>query len=291
MRYDNPSLSSLTAFSCLSSLSVNCRFSRPDDSFFRALLGMHHLTQLGFTADEEQDHRVLAECLSLLTGLRSLYLPPLSGGSRTIHLPAIEEGQHLMTLTQLTQLMLVDLRTDHYLRFPTGIQSLHISFSESPQADFVKALMPMTNLTSLSICSFLNAVRLFHHDGVTPSQFSQELRALKYLSISRVLIDGLFLEALGMLTQLTSCQLGSSAAHVDPYLVCPRLSNLSELIDLRISSPITCVRNGEFPQLCLPKLRELDLSLSGVDADMRKALWKTLPCLRKLSLSGRRWAL
>ena len=271
----------LRVFSRLSSLSVNFHFDQPNDSFFRVLREMHQLTLLRFKAADKRDHLVLAECLSVLTGLRSLTL----FGCLPIDSHENDE-EYLMTLTLLTQLTQLSLgidRSDLCRRFPTGIQSLHISFSESPQADFVEILMTMTNLTSLSICTFPEALHLFRRYGATPSQFSQELRALKHLSIRNVVIDDLFLEALGLLTPLTSLFLESA----DPYLVCPRLSNLSELMELEISSPRTCVRNGEFPQLFLPKLRRLDLPLSGVDANVCEALLKTLPCLRKMALCGK----
>ncbi len=242
---------------------------------------MYQLTRLSFEAKEEQDHRGLAECLPSLTGLRSL---TLLGSHRSIILPENEE-RHLMTLTQLTELSLKHYRIGCGRRFPTGIQSFTCSFSGSPPDDFPQILMSMTNLTSLSVLAPSGFERLFRPQGVTPSQFSQELRRLKHLSTLNVLIDDLFLEALDMLTQLTSLQLANNAASVDPYLLFPRSNNLSELVELKISSPVAIpVRNGGFPQLCLPKLRKLDLPLRGTDDNMCEALWKTLPCLREMSL-------
>ena len=246
---------------------------------------MRHLTELMFEVADERDHRILAEYLSLLTRLRSL---TLTDTRRSSILPEIEEG-HLMALTQLTQLSLNIDRSDRYLRLPTGIQSLHISCSGSSQSDFVEILMSMTNLSSLSIDAFSENLCLFRRHSVTPSQFSQEIGRMQNLSIQNVLIDDLFLEALGMLTRLTSLIIADdSRSPVDPYLVCPRLSNLSKLMELEISfQRVSYACDGEFPQLCLPKLRKLDLPLSGVDANMCKSLLKTLPCLRKMALSGK----
>ncbi len=271
-------------FTRLSSLSVSRNSYRPSDSFFRALREMYQLTQLSFAIGdpEAEDFRVFAECLPSLTELRSLSL----SGSRSLTtiLPGIVE-RNLMTLTQLTELCLKNHRIGHGQRFPTGIQSLTCSFSGSPPANIAEILMSMTNLTSLSVLAPWSFERLFRHQGVKPSQFSQELGRLKHLSTLNVLVDDLFLEALGMLTQLTSLQLENTAASLDPYLLFPRSNNLSELVELKISSPVAIpVRNGGLPQLCLPKLRKLDLPLRGTDDNMRKELWKTLPCLRKMLL-------
>ena len=146
-------------------------------------------------------------------------------------------------------------------------------FPGKPLADFSENLMSMTNLASLSILIPFGFERLFHHRSVTPSQFSQELGSLKNLSTLNVLVNNLLLKAPGMLTQLTSLQLANNAASVDPYLSFPRSNNLSELVELEISSPAaTPVRNDEFPQLCMPKVREVDLSIGGTDDNMRKAL-------------------
>ena len=270
------------AFSRLSSLSVSRHSYRPSNGFLRALPEMHQLTKLSFEVRLEQDHLGLAECLSSLTGLRSLSLC----GSRgwTIILPGIIE-HNLMTLTQLTELSLNYYRIGRGQRFPTGIQSLTCSFSGSPPANIAEILMSMTNLTSLSVLAPWSFERLFRHQGVKPSQFSQELGRLKHLSTLNVLLDDLFLEALGMLTQLTSLKMNTTIS-VNLYHLLPSLSNLLELMELEISCPSTLVRSDEFLQLCLPKLRKFDLPLRGTDDDMRRALWKTLPCLRKMRLSG-----
>ena len=268
-------------FSRLSRLSVSRHSYQPSDSFFRALGGMHQLTKLKFEFREAQDRRGLAECLSLLTGLRSL---TLLGSHRLIILPENEERQ-LMTLTQLTELSLKHYRIGQYRRFPTGIQSFTCLLSGSPPENMAEILMSMTNLTSLSILVPSGFERLFHRRSVTPFQFSQEFGRLKHLSTLNVVVDDLFLEALGMLTILTSLQLTSNAASVDPYPLFPRLNNLSELVELKISSPVaTPLHNDGFPQMCLPRIRKLDLPLTGTDASMRAALAKTLPCLRDLSL-------
>ena len=171
--------------------------------------------------------------------------------------------------------------------FPTGLRSLDFWFLYSPPADFVETLMSMTNLTSLVIRDCLKELHLFHSDDVTPSQFSGKLAKLKHLSIRPVAVDDLFLDAVGMLTQLTSLVFGGHTASVDPYALCLHLSNLTELIELKISClALTSIRNDEFPQLYLPKLRELDFPLSSTDANICRAMWKTLPCLRKMSFFG-----
>ena len=269
------------AFSRLTSLSVSRYSYRPGNGFFRALEGMHLLTKLRFEAKEEQDTHVLLDCLSLLTGLRSLTLIACHG-SIILH---EKEERHLMTLTQLTELSLNHYGFGYCWRFPTGIQSLTCLFSGSPPGNIAEILMSMTNLTSLSILVPSGFERLFHRRSVTPFQFSQEFGRLKHLSTLNVVVDDLFLEALGMLTILTSLQLTSNAASVDPYPLFPRLNNLSELVELKISSPVaTPLHNDGFPQMCLPRIRKLDLPLTGTDASMRATLAKTLPCLRDLML-------
>ena len=270
----------MTAFLYLSSLSVSCS-CLSNNGFFSALQELHQLTELSFEAKDERDHRVLTDCLSLLTGLESLNL---SGSCRSIVSSEIEE-QHLDTLTQVKQLSLRHCWLGRCRRFPTAIRSLDFYLSESPPADFVKTLMCMTNLTRLSISTFYHDLRFFHNHGVTPSQFQQELGKLQHLSIQSVLADDSFFDAVGMMTQLTSLVFSYYTVCADIYLVCPRLSNLTELMELEITSGReTCVRNGALPQLRFPKLRKLRLPLSGTDANMQKTLWKTLPCLRKMSL-------
>ena len=273
-----------TAFSRLSSLSVSRYSYPPNDTFFLALREMHHLTELSFESEDWRDHRVLAECLSVLTGLKSL---ELSGNVYSIASAEITE-RHLMTLTQLTQLSLKGYPLFRFRRFPTVVKSLGFRSCTSPPADFTRILMSMTNLTSLSIYRFPEDLRLFRINGVTPSQFSQKLGKLQHLSMRCVLADDAFLDALGMLTQLTSLTLGSRNNPLDPYMVCPRLANLTELMELTISPSVpTPVRNGEFPLLCLPKLRKLDLPVRCTNANMCQALLETLPCLRQMSLSGK----
>ena len=87
--------------------------------------GMHQLTKLRFQAGEAQDHRGLAECLSSLTGLRSL---TLFGSCRWTILPENDE-RRLMALTQLTELFLKHYQIGYGRRLPTGIQSLTCLFS------------------------------------------------------------------------------------------------------------------------------------------------------------------
>ena len=151
----------------------------------------------------------------------------------------------------------------------------------------------MARLTSLSVDNFSEDLHLFRHrGGVTPSQFSEELGQLKHLEMSSVVVDDAFLDALGMLTRLTSLILTSRRTPLDPYLICPRLNNLTELMELTIySEEPTPVRNDQFPQLCLPKLRRLSLPLSGVDFDKQRALWKLHPCLRTLQCPETNWIL
>ena len=270
------------AFSRLSSLSVSRHSYQPRDAFFRALREMPQVTKLSFEVRVEQDHLGLAECLSSLTGLRSL---AIFGSHRSINPPENEE-RNLMTLTQLTEFCLKDYRIGRYRRFPTGIQSFSCKLCRSPPEDFPEILMSMTNLTSLSVLAPSSIERLFRPQGVTPSQFSQELRRLKHLSTFNVMADDLFLEALGMLTQLTSLKM-NTATSVSLYHLLPSLCNLLELMELKISCPAsTLVRSDGFLQLCLPKLRQLNVPLRGTDDDMRRALWKTLPCLREMTLAG-----
>ena len=246
---------------------------------------MYHLTKLVLPVQGERDVEDFAECMSQLTGLRSLTL----SGRDLSEFPREIEEQHLMPLTQLTHLSVKYCRLGRCRRFPRGIRSLDFLFFESPPTDFVETLMSVTNLTSLSInISPGGDLRPFHGHRVTPSRFSQDLGRLKHLLIRRVLADDLFFDAVGMLTRLTSLVFSDYTVCADIYLVCPRLSNLTELKALEISSgKATCIRNGELPQLRFPKLRKLNLPLSGTDANMQKRLWKILPCLRKLSLPGK----
>ena len=246
---------------------------------------MHRLKELSFSADDGRDHRLLMECLSLLTGLRSLCL---SGKSFSIVRSEIDEQQHLMTLTQLTRLSLTFYRIDRFRRFPMGIKSLGFWLCESPPANFAEILMTMTNLTSLSINIRTKKLRLMHSYTLTSSLFLPKLERLEHLSLHSALVDDAFLEALGMLTQLTSLILYSGNGYVDPYRVCSQLSNLTELLELAILCPTSIpIRMKELPQLCLPKLRKLNLPFRRTDTNVCKALWKTLPCLRQMSLSGK----
>ena len=250
-------------------------------------MDIHHLTSLVLQVTDEGDFKALAEFMSPLTGLRSLTL----SGSRRSGTRSDIEVRHLMTLTQLTQLSLNHYRLDRCQQLPTAIRSLHFWFCESPPVDFVEVLVTMTDLTSLEIDFISKDLRLFPNNGVTPSQFSEKLGRLKHLSIQHVLNNHWFLDAVGMLTQLTSLKLVDNKASLDPHLACRQLSHLTELVELVISFQETLhsVSDFNFPQLYLPKLRVLELPYDDVYDNSHRALWKGLwksfPCLRSLSQS------
>ena len=251
-------------------------------------MDMHHLTSLVLQVTDEGDFKALTEFMSPLTGLRSLTL----SGNRRSGIRSELEVRHLMTLTQLTQLSLNHYRLDRCQHLPMGIRSLQFGFCESPPMDFVEVLVTMTNLTSLSIDLISKRLRLFPNKRVTPSQFSEKLGRLKHLSIQHVLNNHWFLDAVGMLTQLTSLTLVDSKASLDPHIACCELSHLTELVELVISFQETLhsVSDFNFPQLYLPKLRVLELPYDGVYDNSHRALWKGLwksfPCLRSLSQSS-----
>ena len=272
----------LKAFLMLRSLSIKS-YDQPDNSFLDALKEMHHLTELELPIQDEGFLEALAASASPLTGLGSLTL----SGSGMWFIPPVDE-RHLKSLKHLTEFSMV-----HYpvgRSFPTGLRSLDLIFRDCPPVDFAEVLVTMTNLTSLDIQipHYRQELNLFHSDGVTPAQFSGKLAKLKRLSIRHVAVDDSFLDAVGMLTQLTSLFFENYITSVDPYVLYPQLSNLTELIELNIFClALPPTRNNEFPQLCLPKLRKLDFSLSSIDANVCRAMWKTLPCLRKMSLLGK----
>ena len=274
-------------FPCLSSLSIHS-FAREEDTFFEGLLEVHHLTKLDFHRLGDRRLRAFAECMSSFTGIRSLTLRDLY---HTIP-SEIEEG--LTILTQLTQLSLSPIPRNSSLRFPMGIVNLQLGYAMSlPSAslnanDFLTCLASLTNLTSLSINSG-NELRLFQADGVTPSQFSRQLSKLKDLETANVHMDDVFLDALTDMTGLTKLCLFCSASILDPYIVCPRLSPLSNLEVLKISCPERSVsRRLGLPQMHLPKLRELSLPLANTDVSERREVWQMFPCLRQFSLSWRK---
>ena len=258
-------------------------FHRRGNGFLDTLKEMPRLTKLGLPVAKDEDFEAIAVSMPSLTGLRSLNL---SGSRFLVASPENEEGL-FASLTQLTHLSLWYHSTTSYRHFPTGIRSLGVRLCKTLQEDVAEILMCMPNLTSLSIDIVSDCPYLIDLHGVTLSLFSQELKKLKRVSLESVVVDDAFLDALGGLTQLTSLTLASRRNFVDPYVACPRLSKLTKLMQLTISPPMpTPVRNDEFPQLCFPKPSELDLPLSGVDDTMHQALLKTLPFLRKVSLSG-----
>ena len=269
------------AFWHLSSLSMRTTYRR-ENGIFQALWEMYQLTKLDVAVKDQADQQAFAASMFSLTQIRSL---TLKCQMRSGIAPEITE--RLSILTRLTQLSLADIQGSHSLRLPTGIADfkLKINANRDLPVDVFDVLLPMTNLTSLDIYSVAQ-LHLFHPQGAEPCRFAQELRDLKVLTTRNVSVDDLFLDALEAMTQLTELRL-SSARNVDPFLVCPRLSPLSNLRVLSIS-----VRRSfagcrfEFPPLCLPKLRELDLPLSDIDANAHRALLKTVPCLRKVSLFG-----
>ena len=273
-------------FPCLSGLSIH-NFARGEDTFFEGLVEVHHLTKLHFYRLGGGRLRAFAECMSSFTGLRSL---TLRDDYQTI-LPEIAE--RLTILTQLTELSLDSIKRSRSLRLPTGIVNLQLGYAVKYAAaspginEYLPDLTSLTNLTSLSIKSS-EELRLFQPGGVTPSQFSRQLRGLKDLKTSNVLMDELFLDALTTLTQLTQLCLDSLAYLADPYIVCPRLSSLSNLEVLKISYRKNDVsRRFAFPQMRLPKLKELELPFERTSASARRELWQTLPCLRKFMLFGK----
>ena len=246
---------------------------------------VHHLTKLDFDGLGDGRLRAFAECMSSFTGIRSLTLNDLD---QTI-LPEITDG--LTILTQLTELSLNPIKRNCPLRFPPGIVNLQLSFGAILPRDsldvngYLTDLTSLTNLTSLWIDSG-NKLRLFQPGGVTPSQFSRQLSKLKDLETMDVIVDDSFLEALTDMTGLTKLCLFCCASRVDPYIVCPRLTPLSNLKVLRIwcsEYPVSC--GIGLPQMDLPKLRELDLPLSGTDVSARREVWQTFPCLRQFTLS------
>ena len=268
------------AFWHLSSLSMRTIFRR-EIGIFQALWKMHQLTKLDVAIKDQEDQQAFAASMFSLTQIRSL---TLKCQMRSGIAPEITE--RLSILTRLAQLSLEDLQGIHSLRLPTGVADLKLKINANRDlpVDVLDVLLPMTNLTSLDINSAAQ-LHLFHPQGAEPCRFAQELRDLKALTTRNVSVDDLFLDALEAMTQLTELSL-SSARNVDPFLVCPRLSPLSNLRVLSISVRRSFAGCFEFPQLCLPKLRELDLPLSDIDANAYRALLKTLPCLRKVSLFG-----
>ena len=273
-------------FLCLSSISIH-NFSG-ENTFFEGLLEVRHLTKLDFDGLGDGRLRAFTECMSAFTGIRSLTLRDLY---QTI-VPEITEG--LTILKQLTQLSLEPVPRSRPLRLPTGIVNLQLSSGvilprASPDVnEYLTDLTSLTNLTSLWIDSG-DKLRLFQPGGVTPSQFSRQLSKLKDLETMDVIVDDLFLEALTDVTGLTKLCLFCSTSILDPYIVCPRLSPLSNLEVLKIlCSAYPASRRLGLPQMHLPKLRELDLPLSGTDVNMRREVWQTFPCLRQFMLFGRR---
>ena len=270
-----------SAFWHLSSLSIRTVYRR-ESGLFQALWEMYQLTKLDVTIKDQEDQQAFAACTFSLTQIRSLTLRcQMRSGL------APEITGRLSVLTRLTQLSLEDVQGSHSLRLPTGIADLTLKLNSSHDlpVDVLGVLLPMTNLTSLDIHSAAQ-LHLFRPPGAAPGRFSQELRDLKALTTRNVSVDHLFLDALAAMTELTELRL-ASIRNVDLFLVCHRLSRLSNLRVLSISVRRSfAVCSFEFPPLCFPRLRELDLPLTDIDVNTYKALLRTLPCLQKVSLFG-----
>ena len=280
------------AFRRLSSLSIHLA-SQQTDSFFQALTGMQHLTRLDFTAVKERDKQAFAECISSLTGLRSLTLWKEESSSIIVEITnhlilSPEITDHLTLLTRLTQLSLGSISETQSLRFPTGIVDLKLRSVQGLPPSLAKSIVPLRNLTTLKIqnlCVFdlhMVARTLSRHPEIEYSSFANQLIT------DCVLTSNNFLNVLGSLTGLTKLHL-ESRKRMDPYIVCPRLSCLSNLRALKIYSFWDFKKGGiGLPQLSLPKLRVFVLRVRDIDTNECRKMWKACPCLKEILLRGKR---
>ena len=241
---------------------------------------MQHLTHLYFSATEERDNRALAECIFSLTELRSLTLwkhaaaPDISP----------ETTDRLTLLTHLTQLSLGYVSEAHSLCFPTGIVDLTLDSKERLPLDLAQSIGNLRNLRALKLGSHCTMDVRKVTRGFSLYCSVEDPRFLDRLMTDTVLMNDNFLHVLGSLTGLTTLVL-RSRKRVDPYIVCPRLSPLSNLRKLEIYSRCDYSMSGKgMPQFSLPKLRALTLPIMSTSIHQHQKIWEPFPCLYRVWL-------
>ena len=239
---------------------------------------MRHLTELDVISPDDDDNHTYAECITALTGLKSLTLAKSAASA-----VSTEVTKCLTLLSQLTRLCLSTSSTGYRLHLPTTIADLSLNFyQDDPPLGMSQALMSLSNLSSLEINS-AGILQLFQSDGVTPSCFFKCLSNLKALKTQNVVLCRFCLEALATLPDLTELRFSEPKSQVDPDLTSALLSSFSKLRVLHVPSPqhlIDQLIRGELKG-CLSGLREFYLPSNCVlDANMQSAMLKLFPCLR-----------